>query len=68
MNAPDLLVTIIFHDFPWPTIKFHDFPGLENEILEFHDFPGFQSSMQTLKEILVSITTLNKISPYSLLD
>ena len=28
-------VKVIFHDFPWPTLKFHDFPGLENEILKF---------------------------------
>ena len=31
--------SVIFHDFPWPTIKFHDFPGLENEIVKLHDFP-----------------------------
>lgn len=34
--------TIIFHNFPEPTIKLHDFPGLENKTLEFHDFPGIQ--------------------------
>ena len=42
--------TIIFHAFPYPTIKFHDFPGLETEILKFHDFPGFTWPVRTLKE------------------
>ena len=37
--------TLIFHDFPWPTIEFHDFPGLEMKFLNsmtFHDLtnPG----------------------------
>ena len=40
--------TLIFHDFPWPTIKFRDLPGLENEIVKFHDFPGFPWPVQTL--------------------
>ena len=31
--------SVIFHDFPWPTLKFYDFPGLENDIVKFHDFP-----------------------------
>jgi len=49
-NLPNLFCTIntIFHDFPWPTLKFHDFPGLENEILKFHDFPGFPWPVRTL--------------------
>ena len=40
--------TIVFHDFPWRTIKFHGFPGLDTEILKFHDFPGFPWPLQTL--------------------
>ena len=42
-------ITLIFHDFPWPTIKiilFHDFPSLENEILKFNDFPGFPCAVE----------------------
>ena len=46
MNVPDL--SIIFHYFPWLTVKFCDFPGLENYILEFHYFPGFEWPVQTL--------------------
>ena len=43
-----LYKSLIFHDFPGPTIKFHDFQGLENEILKFHDFPGFPWPVRTL--------------------
>ena len=39
INLPFLI--LIFHDFPWSTIKFHDLQGLENEILKFCGFPGF---------------------------
>ena len=39
---------LLFHDFPWCTLKFHDFPGLENEIIKFHDFPGFPWPVRTL--------------------
>ena len=44
--------TLIFNDFPWPTIEFHYFPGLENEILKLHDFPGFPWPVWNLDNVL----------------
>ena len=31
----------LFHDFPWPSLKFHDFPGLEIEITNSMTFQVF---------------------------
>ena len=50
---------LIFHDFPWPTIKFNDLPDLEDEILQFHDFSGFPWPVRTLKHALVRKTIWN---------
>ena len=32
---------LLFHDFPWPSLKFHDFPGLEIEITNSMTFQVF---------------------------
>ena len=51
----------LFHDFPWPSLKFHDFAGLEIEIINFMTFQVFHDLYEPCFLMLMwfNLKTLN---------